>query len=425
MPDDDPPAKKKLFSKKALDKAASPEQLNELMTVTNPLGWLVLWVLVVLSLAIVGWGFLGRIPISIEGEGILLRNGTLNDVVAMGNGQINKLYVTVGDTVKPGDINAKLTLPTLQIQLDKQRANTAVLKKNYENVKREREMIYEKKRKALQEKRSNLLSSKANLKETLEELNDIIKAQQKLLNQGLITPTTFLSTRTQQNQTEMSFFQAEEELESIKNQILTLEYQSEQAVFQAQNEFMVSDAKLASLEIQMEQDSKVVASSKGEVVQIQTALWDTVKSGQPIVTLEDPNSPLIAVVFFPTAMGKTARSGMPARVAPDTEKADRWGYIKGKVNFVSIVPSTENSMNAVLHNPNLSEKLSKKSPPIRIDIHLDTIAGNPNKFQWTSSKGPQIEISGGTTCKARVQTREIIPITLAIPALKRFFGIAN
>lgn len=61
-----------LFRKKALEKLQSPEQLNQLLTVTSPKGWLSLAALGVLLLAAMLWGIVGTIQASVSGTGTLV-----------------------------------------------------------------------------------------------------------------------------------------------------------------------------------------------------------------------------------------------------------------------------------------------------------------------------------------------------------------
>lgn len=87
-----------LFRKKALEKLQSPEQLNQLLTVTSPQGWLALVMLGILLLAVALWGILGTIQASVSGSGVLIasaeNNGSLEAV----------LYVTLEDgrRIRPG-----------------------------------------------------------------------------------------------------------------------------------------------------------------------------------------------------------------------------------------------------------------------------------------------------------------------------------
>jgi hypothetical protein len=65
-------SKTSIFRKESLERLSSPEQLDQLMQVVSPKSWLPLASLAsIMALALV-WGFLGRIPITAVGKGILV-----------------------------------------------------------------------------------------------------------------------------------------------------------------------------------------------------------------------------------------------------------------------------------------------------------------------------------------------------------------
>lgn len=91
----------KLFRKVALDRLSSPEQLDEMMKITNPKGWLALGALGALITAILAWGIFGNVPLLVVGEGILTRGGALTLVQATGSGTIN-ILIDEGALVQKG-----------------------------------------------------------------------------------------------------------------------------------------------------------------------------------------------------------------------------------------------------------------------------------------------------------------------------------
>lgn len=93
-----------IFRKKSLDKLSSPEQLDKMIVIHSPLSWLAIAGGGFMILAVLLWAVLGRVPISEEGNGILLGNGELNSVYAGTQGVITKTYVSGGDEVQAGDI---------------------------------------------------------------------------------------------------------------------------------------------------------------------------------------------------------------------------------------------------------------------------------------------------------------------------------
>ena len=71
----------------------SPEELDQLVTVTTPLGWFALGTVGFVVLAALVWGFVGSIPTTVSGDGILLRGGRIASVVALGTGKVTELSV--------------------------------------------------------------------------------------------------------------------------------------------------------------------------------------------------------------------------------------------------------------------------------------------------------------------------------------------
>ena len=88
-----------LFRKSALDKLSSPEQLDVMMQVTSPMGWLALWTIGAVLAAIIVWSVVGSISIKVSGKGILIRGGSVLDLATTGSGRISEILVKPGDDV--------------------------------------------------------------------------------------------------------------------------------------------------------------------------------------------------------------------------------------------------------------------------------------------------------------------------------------
>jgi multidrug efflux pump subunit AcrA (membrane-fusion protein) len=100
---------KALFRQEALDKTLSPDELDRLMRVTSPKGWLALVALLVLVAAAVAWGVFGTIPVVMSGDlGVLLGGDSRNQVVSQTSGLVTAVEVEIGDTVKEGQVIARV-----------------------------------------------------------------------------------------------------------------------------------------------------------------------------------------------------------------------------------------------------------------------------------------------------------------------------
>jgi biotin carboxyl carrier protein len=100
---------------------SSPDQLDQVMRVTSPRSWLALAGFAAVVLAAVLWGFLGTVPRTVSGQGILTRPGGVSRVVATSPGLVAEIGVRSGDAVQQGQVIAWLegtprppTSPTAQ-----------------------------------------------------------------------------------------------------------------------------------------------------------------------------------------------------------------------------------------------------------------------------------------------------------------------
>jgi hypothetical protein len=88
-----------IYRKAALERLSSPEELDSLMQVTTPKGWLALFSLGALILIALLWGIFGRIPTKVSGQGIILERmgDTASDLEAV-------VYLSPidGKRVRPG-----------------------------------------------------------------------------------------------------------------------------------------------------------------------------------------------------------------------------------------------------------------------------------------------------------------------------------
>jgi multidrug efflux pump subunit AcrA (membrane-fusion protein) len=94
-----------LFRQKAMDKMLAPDELDRLMRVVDPKGWLALLALSALVVPVALWGVLGSIPTQVTAsDGLLLHRDALHSVVSPISGIVTEVAVETGDTVKAGQV---------------------------------------------------------------------------------------------------------------------------------------------------------------------------------------------------------------------------------------------------------------------------------------------------------------------------------
>ncbi len=104
------PPRNGLFRQQAVDSLSAPsDQLDKLLRVTSPRGWLALLALAAVVLAAILYGFLGSLPTTVSGQGLFLPPGGLTRIDATAAGAVSGVTVAVGDPIAEGDPVATIT----------------------------------------------------------------------------------------------------------------------------------------------------------------------------------------------------------------------------------------------------------------------------------------------------------------------------
>lgn len=402
----------------------SPEELDRLVTITTPLGWFALGTVGFVVLAALVWGFIGSIPTTVNGKGILLRGGRIATVVSLGTGKVSQLDVGVGDKVQAGQVVGAITQPTLEAQIGGQKATVEKLRANYETVKAEQTRGLEEQMVFLGKQRDSTKSSITSYQDLVASLTKIVQSQDQLMKKGLIPATSYIQTQSQLSQTQMSLLQAENQLKKIDADETSAKITADQAIFAAETQLQQAQSQLDDLQTQLVETSKLVANNAGEVIGLVTLPGQAVSTGDTVVSIEALDESMKALVYMTSGLGKRVRPGMIMQVSPGTAEVYDYGYIVAKVAAVGEAPASQQAMLSILgNNQRLVETFTEEGAPITVEADLELDAKTKSGFRWSSSKGPPFEIRSGTLCSARVITQEQPPITLVVPLLKELFGI--
>jgi len=105
-----------MFRKAAMDKATSPEQLDLVMQVTSPMGWLAVGTIGTILFAIGIWSFMANIPDLVEGQGVLIRGERLTEIKAPSPGTLVSLNVSTDANVTEGQVIATIRRDRSEIE---------------------------------------------------------------------------------------------------------------------------------------------------------------------------------------------------------------------------------------------------------------------------------------------------------------------
>jgi HlyD family secretion protein len=412
-----------IFRKVALERLSSPEQLDQLLQVTRPTGWLSLAAFAAIIFAAFGWAFYGSIPTEAAGEGILIRRGGVAAVVAAGSGQVESVAVAPGQLIAKGQVVARLRQELLLRQIRDARVKQADLARTYGELRRSAEEQKRLRQRDLEQERSKLAASIATLEKDLELGRERIAAQEKLLKEGLITQQTLLATKQDLNAKRDQLASQHLEVDGLDLKRLEADQQLDQQLTSRQGEIRDLDLQLRELDAKLKEDVAVVSPFTGRVLELMVDRGDVVSPGSPIVSVELTSQELMAVLFVPASEGKRVQPGMAVRISPSTVKKEEFGSILGRVKWAAAFPSSARGMVRLLGNEALVAKLMAEGPPIQVDVALLPDASTPTGFKWSSSRGPGGRISSGTLASGTVVVKQEHPIGLMLPTLRRKLGV--
>jgi len=91
-----------MYRKVALDRLASPDDLDRMLTITSARQWLVLAGLLGFVSTVLVWSFIARVPTKASGVGLVIGEGGVVNIVTTGTGIITNFKLKIGDNVHVG-----------------------------------------------------------------------------------------------------------------------------------------------------------------------------------------------------------------------------------------------------------------------------------------------------------------------------------
>lgn len=412
-----------IFRASALQRAASPEELDHLVAITKPSDWILAAVLTVALAAAIGWGIYGRIPSRVSGQGILVGSGRVVDAVSAAEGRLASLGVAVGDHVERGQVVARIS----QIETEQKYRNAV---ETYKERRREHDNMAVRVAAELAAKASNFEKLEAAFRKVIEAtdqrvrfLSVDVQNLEQLMTKGLTTRKTLEDRRLELTEAHQRRTDSQNEILKLHAQKTDLETQRERELQQA--EFAANNAhrEMQALAGTLGRNSEVLSPIAGRVLEIKTSTGSVLAVGTPVVLIEDEGTKLEAVVYIPADQGKSVKPGFQVRVAPSTVKREEFGTMIGIVSNVSEFPVTPQGMTAVLHNDQLVKLFSKDGAPYAVSVLLEQDASTPSGYRWAVGKGPQVHLTSGTLAQAEITTRNRRPLDLVVPLLRKLTGI--
>jgi HlyD family secretion protein len=453
------PAGGGLFRKKSLERLSSPERLDQLLVVVDRKNWIPLVTIGILVASLVAWAVFGRIPVNVEGRGILIRPRKIVEFQSPGPGRVVAIQVEVGDEVRKGQVLALLERPDLdeQLRLHKEKAAQLTaqsrpsadsagdledgalvrsgpsLKDHIERSGGHARSLRDERLSALAEEERRLDAQESIARELSQSLRERLARERGLLDDGLLAKSEVDDLQQELMESLERLYDIETQRGALKTAGLEAEEQFfdrmqtiAEWTFDLQQEIADVDREIARLTAQLAEESRLLSDHDGRILELNATTGAFVGPGDRLGAMEiaDPTSSLKSVTYFQVRDGKRLSPDMPIHVTPDTVERERYGSIKGVVRSVSVYPVSLEDATSVVGNRVVARTFVDGGYLIAVTAELERSENDPELYAWTSSRGPtEVDVSAGTTTTARVAVKRERPIAFVIPLLKSTAGL--
>jgi HlyD family secretion protein len=419
-----PEPSSKIFRQEALERLSSPERLDQLMEVVSPKGWIGLLSLGLIVMTGLVWSVLGRLPVSVPANGVLVRPRKVVEIQATGSGRLAAWYVRVGDTVRPHDLIGRLDQPELQQQLRQQQTKLTELTAQDQLFHQLWEARLAQDRRTRELQRRSLLDRLTRAERLQPQLQDRYERRRRLGDKGGVPGDEVLAAYQlcADNLTLIASLRAD--LQDLDAKEANSRQQTGEVRQTRQNQRLDLQRGIAALELQLARSSELRASHGGRILETAAAVGQLVTPGTRLASIAggDEQQDLIALLYVPVRDGKKLKPGLPVQVVPDTVKRERFGGMAGTIAAVSAFPATRPAALTLIGNPELVDALLK-GPQIEVQVRLQPDAQTVSGYKWSFAKGPPLALTAGTTVTARATVEELAPITFMLTFLRETSGL--
>jgi HlyD family secretion protein len=372
------------FREEALRAHTSPDQLDQPLPLLRPSLWALLAALLLFIAAILVWSVLGRVPVRIQGRGVLLLPEALVPVQSPSGGPLLEILVKEGQCVSAGQPLARLDLVQLRVGME-------AGQRRLEQLRRQHQVA------ALQAQRERAL--------VLGDLERLLPYR----DSGAISEETYVDKERQlQRIDSQQLAEAQQRVQGINDEQLALTRQQEE----------------------YQRNSLVVSPLAGCLVEQLVQPGAVVNAGSALFSLDRRDRPreLVSLAYFPSQDGKRLKPGQAVRVTPTTTRAQRHGGISGRILSLRPLPVSREGLRQRLGLESLVATVQTpgsdgNQPLIEAVTSLQRDPRTKSGFDWGGGPGPNLTLSPGTGTEVSVLVEYRQPISYVIPLLRDISGI--
>ena len=395
------------------------------------------------------WAILGRIPVIASGKGAFsypFRVQPIPMPTSDVDARVDRIFKQSGNLVNKNDILARLNVPKAINDVQAAREKVKLAESKLTTTKSQNIPLI-----ALAENQSRAFQIQT------QAYRRLLIEGERLKKKGVISETTYINTENSYNQAKNSYMQTKDNIQNYKNAIETAHQSLREAQIQLNQDLETLDNYTIVrspfngfvLDVQYTEGSPASSKPLMNLLDISGYKAENIPNNLKTILRQlesisnfktekispstkdnlanGPIIPLYILAYFSQVSGKQISVGMEARIVPENVQANTVGTLRGQVESVYPIPATTDSASSILGSSSLANELVKDSAaPRQVLIKLFPDTKYPSGYQWISGEGPslpsQIPTIGGLA-SVNVIVEKKPPIVLALPALRRAFGL--
>jgi HlyD family secretion protein len=401
--------KQDIGCKKAANRVALSDGNDEVLYIASSREFYAWAAGAVLCIALVFWFFKGTIAWRTTGQGVIVRSGGILTLVTSTGGLLTAVNVRPGQLVEPNQVVARIAQPLMQQEIKERR-----LERDLAKVSRDLAFKTDVQQANLQSvvigiHYRNALQELAVLGDQRKHIADRIPVLERLFAKSLIPEQQIVATRQKLAALDQRIASTRALLKQYEAQEFQEAASPAESDIQRTAQLRHAELMLAAIQKQAELSQAIVSPRSGEVLEVKVATSTVVAPDTALVTIQPTEDNLEALAFVPSEAAKNVEPGMAAEVSPSMVKREEFGFIRGKVTWVGEYPSSSAALMREFENESLVRSLIAAGPVTEVRVKLARDQQATSGFQWSSSKGPPLKISGGTISQIAIVIRERTP----------------
>lgn len=420
----------------------SADELAQLIPAVRLRDWMAL-AITALCFGFLGiWCLAGTVPTNVTGRGILIQpRQPIVQAQALAGGRVVRLDVRLGDIVRKGQLIGRVDQSDVLRRIQEDQARIADLQ-TQDSVKtaadQQRLSLQAEQdsleKKSLEVQRATLLQSLRSaeaLVPVLEKRNDAVR---ELIRNGLIGPASRevpeAAAAVSENRVRMEDLKSrlgiiDGQLKQIETRAATQAREILEISMTRRNEIENIRRAIEVAQTQLNRNGEILSDTAGRVIEVLAIVGQVLPSGGPLITMEaqDADHTLTSITYLSIADGKKVEPGMQVQITPDLVERQRFGGIVGTVVSVSSTPATREGAMSLIGNAEVVQALLSGGGHMEVISRVETDPSTYSRFRWSSSSGPKLKITSGTTTTTRIRVEDRAPVTYLLPILRATSGI--